>query len=37
MMEAVKLGRLDLVETLIRAGGRLDVQVQTANQSHLSQ
>lgn len=27
MMEAVKIGRLDLIECLIRAGGRLDVQV----------
>lgn len=27
MMEAVKLGRLDLIESLMRAGGRLDVQV----------
>eukprot|EP00904_Undaria_pinnatifida_P005958 jgi/Undpi1/2492/HiC_scaffold_13.g05871.m1 len=31
MMEAVKLGRLDLVETLIRAGGRLDVQLKNNN------
>lgn len=27
MVEAVKLGRLDLIDTLLRAGGRLDVQV----------
>lgn len=28
MMEAVKIGRLDLIESLIQAGGRLDVQVE---------
>lgn len=27
MMEAVKLGRLDLIESLLKAGGKLDVQV----------
>lgn len=27
MMEAVKIARLDLVECLVRAGARLDVQV----------
>lgn len=27
MMEAVKIGRLDLIEVLLRAGARLDVQV----------
>lgn len=36
MMEAVKVGQLDLIDALLRAGARLDVQVSRENMLEVS-